>query len=216
MNELSTPRIVCSKVNETTYLTNMSRNKSFTTAINFETTNESISPVIYLDSTFTEFRSNRLNNPVSNYADNALVGSKFFDPHTAIYVSDKVMLNNPADGLKVILTAYRNSSADFRVLYSLIRSESDSESDNFDLFPGYDNLNDTTGDGFGDRVVDAAKNDGKPDAFVKGSMDDQYLEYQFTVNNLDGFLGYRIKIVMSGTNQAYPVKIKDLRTIALK
>jgi len=216
LNELSTPRIVCSKVNETTYLTNMSRNKSFTTAINFETTNESISPVIYLDSTFTEFRSNRLNNPVSNYADNALVGSKFFDPHTAIYVSDKVMLNNPADGLKVILTAYRNSSADFRVLYSLIRSESDSESDNFDLFPGYDNLNDTTGDGFGDRVVDAAKNDGKPDAFVKGSMDDQYLEYQFTVNNLDGFLGYRIKIVMSGTNQAYPVKIKDLRTIALK
>ena len=29
-------------------------------------------------------------------------------------------------------------------------------------------------------------------------------------------MGYRIKIVMSGTNQAYPVKIKDLRTIALK
>ena len=216
LNELSTPRIVCSKVNETTYLTNMDRNKSFTTAINFETTNESISPVIYLDSTFTEFRSNRLNNPVSNYADNPLVGSRYFDPHTAIYVSDKIMLNNPADGLKVILTAYRNTSADFRVLYSLVRSESDAESDNFDLFPGYDNLDDTTGDGFGDKVVDPAKNDGKPDAFVKGSLDNQYMEYQFTADNLGLFLGYRIKIVMSGTNQAYPVKIKDLRTIALK
>ena len=216
LNILKTPRIVCSKINETTYLGNMDRNKSFTTAVQLETSNDSISPIIYLDSTFTEFRSNRLNNPVLDYATNDLVKSRNFDPHTAVYVSDKILLNNPADGLKVILTAHRNSSADFRVLYSLVRAESDQESDNFDLFTGYDNLDDTTGDGFGDKVVDAAKNSGRSDAFVKGSLDGQYSEYEFTANSIGLFIGYRIKIVMSGTNQAYPVKIKDLRSIALK
>jgi hypothetical protein len=216
LNILSTPRIVCSKVNETEYLGNMQRNKSFTTAIEFETNNESISPIIYLDSTFTEFRSNRLNNPVADYATNDLVKSKYYDPHTAIYVSDKIMLDKPADGLKVFLTAYRDTSSDFRVLYSLVRSESDAESDNFNLFPGYDNLDDTSGDGFGDRVINPADNNGKPDSFVKGSASNEYREYQFSNANLGLFFGYRIKIVMSGTNQAHPVKIKDLRTIALK
>ena len=44
-------------------------------------------------------------------------------------------------------------------------------------------------------------------------------EYQFThypAYDLDLFSGYRIKIVMSGTNQAQPPRIKELRTIAIR
>ena len=216
-NQLNSVRLVCSKVNEIEYLNNIGRNKSLTTGILLTTTNESVSPLIYLDSSSTEFRSNRLNNPVSNYiTDNRVNSRTAVDPHSAIYVSPPVTLDKPADGLKVLLTAYRDASSDFRVLYSIKRPDSDEIPQEFELFPGYDNLNDTTGDGFGDDVIDVTNNDGKPDAFVPASLDNQFLDYQFTADNIGEFVGYQIKIVMSGTNQAYPVRIKDVRTIALK
>ena len=123
-------------------------------------------------------------------------------------------LTNPAKSLKVILSAYRHASADFRVLYNLIRADSSEVDQSFELFPGYDNLAYTTADGYS--VVDSSKNSGKPDTFVSPSLDNQFLEYQFTADNLDLFTGYRIKIVMSGTNQAYPPRIKELRTIAVR
>ena len=84
----------------------------------------------------------------------------------------------------------------------------------FELFPGFNNLEATSEGSL--KVVDASLNDGRPDVRVPASEKDQYLEYEFTANNLDDFSGYRIKIVMSSTDQAnYPI-IRDLRTIALK
>ena len=54
-----------------------------------------------------------------------------------------------------------------------------------------------------------------PDAFVLPNLDNEFSEYQFSVDNLEEFIGYRIKIVMSGTNEAKAPSFKDLRTIAL-
>jgi hypothetical protein len=125
-----------------------------------------------------------------------------------------VDLSNPATSLKVILSAYRDESADFRVLYNLIKADSGEIDQTFELFPGYDNLTYTDEDGYA--VVDDANNSGLPDRFVPGSMSNQFLEYEFTVNELPLFSGYTIKIVMSGTNQAYPPRIKELRTIAIR
>ena len=216
LNNFTTPRLVCSKVNETTYLTNMERNKSFTTAINLTTTNENVSPIIQTDISYTEFRSNRLNNPITNYPDSNLVSSGTYDPNSAIYVSRTVSLDKPADSLKVLFSAFRGASSDIRVLYNLVRAGSNQPNPTFELFPGYDNLTDSTGDGFGDRVIDSAKNDGKPDAFVPASVDNQFLEYQFSADNLGEFVGYSIKIILAGTNQASAPRIRDLRTIAIK
>ena len=47
------------------------------------------------------------------------------------------------------------------------------------------------------------------------TLEDQFLEYEFNANNLDKFVGYQIKIVMSGTNQAFAPRFRDIRTIAL-
>ena len=33
------------------------------------------------------------------------------------------------------------------------------------------------------------------------SVEDEFKEYQFSVDNLEEFIGYKIKIVMSGTNE---------------
>ena len=198
---------------------NISRNKSVTTAIELTTTDENVSPIILTDTSSIIFGTNRLNNPITDYTTSNLVNSSLpnVDPNSAIYVSNKITLNKPADSLKVLFSAYRHSSSDIRVLYSLIRPGDDANVNNqFELFPGYDNLRDTTGDGFGDQVIDLAKNDGKPDTFVPASVDNQFLEYQFSADNLGEFIGYSIKIIMTGTNQAYVPRIKELRTIALK
>ena len=125
-------------------------------------------------------------------------------------------MEKPADSLKIIFAANRPAAADFRVLYSLVRPDSNGTNQEFVLFPGYDNLTDSTGDGFGDLVKDPARNDGKADAFVPASKDGEYLEYEYTANDVGEFVGYTIKIVMSSTNQATPPRIKEFRTIALK
>ena len=97
----------------------------------------------------------------------------------------------------------------------MFRVDSSGIEQSFELFPGYDNLTDTDGDGFGDKVIDSTKNSGRPDAFVPASKDGEFLEYQFSADELEQFTGFRIKIVSSGTNEAYAPRYKDLRVIAL-
>jgi|694.fasta_scaffold02943_10 hypothetical protein len=215
LNRLYSSRIVCSKPNEEAYLTALPRKKSFTTALTLYSSNKYLSPQIFLDGSFTDFHSNRINSPVSDYALDGRVNSIFNDPHVAIYISNTVLLSQSATSLKVILSAYRHASADFRVLYKLIRPDSSEVEQVFELFPGYDNLTiDNNNDGYLD-VVDSKNNNGLPDTLVRESKANEFLEYEFSANNLGSFTGYTIKIVMTTTNQAYPPRIKDLRTIAL-
>ena len=214
LNALKSVRLVCSKENETEYLSGLARNKSFTTGITLNTTDPNLSPIIYLDTAFTEFISSRLNSPISDYSSDNRSNSILSDPHAAVYVSKSVKLVQPATSLKVILSVYRHESADFRVLYSLSRPDSSEIDQSFELFPGYDNLTYTTAAGYS--VLDSSKYSGRPDTFVSSSVDNQFKEYEFTADNLSLFNGYVIKIVMSGTNQAYPPRIKELRTIAIR
>jgi len=215
-NSLDSTRIVCSRVNELnqTVFNSVAGRRSFTAALTLNTEDENLSPIIYLDDSTVEFTSNNLNSPVSNYATSAAVKSFLNDPHTATYVSNVVNLTQPASSLKVLLTAYKHQSADIRVLYSLVRDDSAAVEQEFELFPGYDNLT-STGDGEF-VIVNSTNNSGRSDVRVPDSEENQFLEYEFTANNLGNFTGYRIKIVMAGTNQAYPPRIRDLRTIALK
>ena len=214
LNNLNSTRIVCSKINESIKLTNLSRNKSFTTGITFSTKDKNLSPVLFTDIAFTEFYSNRINNPVSDYASNGQVNSILYDPHVAAYVSKIISLSNSAKCLKVILSAYRHESSDFRVLYSLHRADSSEISQSFELFPGYDNLSYNGNNQY--VSIDSSKNNGRPDINVPSSLNGEFREYEFTADNLDLFIGYRIKIVMSGTNQAYAPRIKQLRTLTVR
>ena len=126
------------------------------------------------------------------------------------------MLENPATSLQVRLAAYRHSSNDIRVLYKLLRVDSPMSDATFECFPGYRNLTDTTGDGFGDQIKNPNRSDGTPDRDVPASRtDNEFRDYQFTANDLEEFHGFQIKIVMSGTRQSYVPRIKDLRAIAL-
>ena len=84
LNTLNSPRIVCSKVNEDQFLSNLPRSKSFTTGITLNSSDSNLSPQINLDTAFTEFRSSRFNKPITDYASDGRVKSIFNDPHSAV------------------------------------------------------------------------------------------------------------------------------------
>jgi len=216
-NSLNSPRMVASRINEINRLTSLPRNKSLTLGITLNNNgNTNLSPVIDIaNSAIFNFKRNRINRPISDYTLNSGSNSNINDPHASIYISKKIDLKTPSTSLKVLISAYRDSSADFRIFYKLFKSDSSEITQSYIAFPGYDNLIDTNGDGFGDRVIDSSKNSGRSDSFVKSSADNEFLDYQFTADNLDQFSGFIIKIVMNGTNEAKSPRFKDLRVIAL-
>lgn len=212
-NQLDSTRIICSEENQNEYLTGLPRSKSLTTLIEFNTTDHNLSPVLHLDTAFTEFFCPRLNRPVSNYVTDSRVNSIEEDPHSSVYYTNLVSLKNPATSLKVVLSAYRHESADIRVLYKLGRKDSAEVEQQFELFPGYDNLNFVGGQL---SVVDQSKNSGLPDVKVPDSTENEFLDYEFTVDNLDLFDEFTIKVIMSGSDQSKPVIIKDFRAVATR
>ena len=208
-NYLSSPRIIASKVNELNYFTAYPGNKSFTMEMNLSTTDSKVSPMIDLDRVSVITIGNRLNSKVSNYATDPRVNSLTDDPSAAIYVSKIVKLEKSSDSLKVLFDAYRHVSNDIRVMYRIFRADTDDATQLYDLFPGYDNL-DNNG-----QPISFANNSGRPDRIVNASSTlDTFNSYEFTAKNLPLFTGFQIKIIMTGNNLAYVPKIRDLRVIA--
>ena len=210
------PRLLASRINEINQLQDIPNNKSYTLALTFRTTDLSLSPVIDLSQCNAILARPLLNNPVKNYADDPRVKQIVGDPHASIYISERVNLQNPATSLKVLLSAYRDETADFRVLYRLFGADSQGSTEpTWELFPGYNNLIDINGDGFGQVVIDPSKNDGLPNKRVKASALLEVLEYDYEVNELPEFQAFQLKIVFSGTNEARNPFIQDVRAIAL-
>jgi hypothetical protein len=214
-NFFNTPRLICSEVNELARLSALPKNKSLTVKIRMSSEDPNLSPVLDLQTAYMVIGRNKINNPIRNYAFDGRVNLVNGDPHSAIYISQKVDLKQPATSLKALIGSYNPSQSDFRVLYRLFKPNSSEIDPSFELFPGYNNLRDTNGDGFGDVVIDPSANNGRPDALVRSSRDNEFLEYQFTAENLDQFSAFQIKIVMSSTNESFAPRFKDIRVIAL-
>jgi hypothetical protein len=208
-NFFEEPRMICSKINENIYLGNLPGKKSFTMEINMSSTDRKVSPMIDLDRVNIITTTNRIDKPVLDYITDDRVNQIYYDPHSAIYISKLIRLDKPADSLKVIFDAYRHSTNDIRVAYRIIRENIPIEQQVYELFPGYNNLDNNK------NVINPSKNDGLPDTLVPSSNTiDDYRNYEFTAKNLPQFSGYQIKIMISGTSQANVPLIKDFRAIA--
>jgi len=108
-----------------------------------------------------------------------------------------------------MFAANRASTSDIRVAYSLFRQDSSENEIRYELFPGYDNIENGN-------IIDTKNNSGLPDRFVPPSQGrGDYRDYEFTIDDLSEFTGFKIKIMMTGTNQAKPPVIREFRTIAL-
>ena len=209
-NELDSPRMIASKNNENVILTDLPGNKSFTLDLEFFSDNSFVSPLVDLDRVQAILTSNRVNSPVSDFSQDRRVTVTGEDPNSAIYITKRVDLANPANSIKVLLDAYRDQTADIRVLYKIFTDDSSIDSVPYNLFPGYNNLDDLG------NVIDVANNDGRSNVLVTPSDPGQFKEYEFFVDDLPEFTGFQLKIVMTGTNQAKPPRIKNLRTIAVR
>ena len=195
ITELTTPRIVASDINETTRLTELPKNKSFTLGLTLTSDDSNLSPMVnVVDNAAIVLGRSALNNPIKNYAFDGRVNLGIEDPHASNYISRNITLNQPATSLKVLIGAFRDSSADFRVLYKLSRTDSSNVEQTFELFPGFDNTTDTDGDGFGDKVINPINNSGRPDSNVPASADDEFFDYQFSIDELEQFNGFQIKL----------------------
>jgi len=210
-----TPRLVASRVNEIERLSALPLSKSLTMRVNFSSNSADLSPAMDIANASFVLGRNKVNKPISDYVADARSNRISGDPHSFVFVSNVISLEQPATSLKVIVAANRQVDADFRVLYRLFKADSTEVSQSYIPFPGYDNMKDTDGDGFGDRVISLDKNSGRADAFVLADNPDGFSEYQFTANNLDQFIGFSIKIVASSSNESTPPIFKDFRCVAL-
>ena len=208
--EFQSPRIICSKINETTHLSNFPGNKSLTIEVTLNTDNEKVSPMIDLDRCNLITVANRINSPISNYLTDSRVNSPSEDPTAAIYISRPVFIEKPADNLKVFFDAVRHFSSDIRVCYRIFRTgRGDIRNTSWELFPGHENLD------INSNIIDISKNNGKSDKFKTPSITQtDFKSYEFTMPNIPQFNGYQIKIHMTGTNSAFVPRIRDLRVIA--
>jgi len=208
------PRIVASKVNEDSRLTSLPGNKSFTLNVNLVSGNSKVSPCIDLNKTSVIFTTNRVNKPVSDYTKNSRVNTYYNDPNACIYVSNPISLKNPATALKLLVSGSIHESNDIRAFYAV---QSDlSEDPIFVPFPGYLNL-DSVG-----KKINSSESSGLPDSATPKNSSYEFLptpnsfiEYEFSEDNLPNFKIFRVKLILTSTNQAYPPLIQDLRAIAL-
>jgi hypothetical protein len=213
-NYLDSARIIASKVNEDNKLSNLPGNKSMNMRLTLGTTDTRLSPVLDTQRISTILTSNRVNTLIQDYITDARVNTIDEDPSAFQYISKEITLENPASSIKIILDAHINLYSDIRAFYTI------SENQNFDPiftpFPGYANL-DTRGE-----VIIPEDNSGLPDRFISPSNsigftspELEYREYVFTSDQLPPFRSYRIKLVMTSTNQVYVPRIRNLRVISL-
>lgn len=108
------------------------------------------------------------------------------------YITRRMTLSDPATSLYISFAAFRDISADIDVYYRIQPVDNNSPFDDLPYIRAEV-----------DRQVPVS------------AHDDDFREYTFTENDLDEYSTVDVKIVMRGSNPAFPPRIKDLRVIAL-
>ena len=215
-NYLDSPRIIASRINETTQpgMTDLIGNRSFAMELTLQSSDSRLSPVVDGQRMSAVLTTNRINTPVKNYLTDKRVNQLNNDPTACQYISKENTLENSASSLKIILSAHVNEFSDLRAFYAI--SETENFEPIFTPFPGYDNLNDRG------QIIALSDSSGRPDAKVPNSdiggflsKDLVYREYTFTANDIPSFKSFRIKLDLTSSNQAYVPRVKELRVIAL-
>ena len=201
-----TSQMIASQINETNEMGGL---KSYLTRINMQSMRANLSPAIDLQRSSWISVMNRINkiDSSSDLASNLTFIASTEpegDNNAAIYITKKVVLENPATALKILLAANRPSDATIKVMFKTLSSE---DSLDFDDLP-YIFFNTT---GTSDQAVNSSL----------GVKDFQEYVYSAGVTDdgigdpLPEFISFSIKIVMQSTNQAAVPILSDFRALAL-
>ena len=206
---MGAPCIVASDVNENS---NMSGTRSFSLSLQMQSNNPNISPCIDIggsgekDSNGDWVTSigclgiaNRINN--INSASDVPAGTTYTpstspdgDNNAMTYITRKVSLKTPAQGLKVVADFFRPPTTDIKVMFKVL--ENDDETPFDDL--GWQYFNTT----------------GAPDTATESDARN-FKEYEFTADNLNEYSAFSVKIVGQGTNTSAIPMVAALRCIAI-
>ena len=215
INYLNSPRVIASRVNElnTSTLNVLPGDRSFNMTLNLASSENTVSPVIDIQRMNAILTTNRIDNVISDVTEDSRVDTLLGDPSAATYISKENTLETSATSIKIIVDAHVNKFTDIRAFYAI--SESEGFEPIFIPFPGFDNLDENG------RVRTSDKSSGRPDSLIPASdptgfvpEELQYREYTFTANELPSFKSFRIKFLMTSTNQAFVPRLTSLKVIA--
>ena len=214
-NYMNTPRLIASQVNEDAKLTNVTGNKSAQLRLFLNTTTSKLSPMIDSQRCTLICTSNRVNSEITDFATDNRVGRIDTDPTACQYISKEMQLENAASSLKIFANIYNNAYSDVRAFYYI--SNDTGLEPIFTPFPGYGNLDRNT-----NQIINPKDNNGQTDLYTLPSNkygfvpeDLTYKEVSWNIEDLPSYRVYRIKIVLTSTNQVYVPRMKDLRVMAL-
>jgi len=188
--DMTGPGVIASSDNE-------QAGKTFFLRGSLSTISDNISPVIDLDRCSVFTVANRIDNPAGTtipgynlvddfYAEtDPLVGSA-----KAKYVTKNVTLNDPADGVRIILDANRPSSTNLEVYYRVSNVEDGIDSEDWVLATS--------------------------DQAIPFDDSGAFTEIEYVVDPAGVFSVFAVKIVMKSSNSSRVPKVKDLRVIALQ
>ena len=213
-NYFDSSRAIFSKVNEDAKLSNLPGSKSMNMRLTLTTLDTKVSPVIDAQRVSAILTSNRINNVVTDYATDSRPNTVYQDPTACTYISKEMTLENSATSIKILVGAHVHLSAGIRAFYAINNKEG--QDPVFTPFPGYTNLN------YKGEVISQADNNGLSDKLVTKSNTSgfesdalEFSEYTFSVDQLPSFKSYRIKILLTSTNQVFVPRVRDLRVMAL-
>ena len=213
-NYFANPKIIASKINEDAKLGSLMGKKSMNLRLFLNSVDSRVSPVIDTQRVSVVLTSNRINKVITNYATDNRVNTIGTDPSSFQYISKEIGLENPATSIKILLDAHINNYCDIRAFYAI--GENQNFIPIFTPYPGYNNLDARK------QIINFENSNGLPDVFVQPSLsfgfetnNIDFREYSFTADQLPSFRFYRIKLVLTSTNQVYPPRIRNLRVIAL-
>jgi len=188
------PQMVSSGINETN---EMSGSKSLFLNISLSTTNTKVSPVIDVQRLSMVAIQNKLNNPtVGNTPDFVEDIENTGTSSAAVYLTRPVTLENESTALDVRLTQNIRSTSTVRVYYRVTGAEEVRDIKDLAWIPFNTNGEENS-------------------AVIPAEDDATFSEYKYSAESINTFTAFQIKIVMKGTNSAYPPIIRDLRGIAL-
>ena len=204
INYLNVPKLVASTDREDDQ---MSGSKSLDIQLNVTTTDSDLTPVVDMQRTSAWLFHNKIDFQDSAGSSGVLIDNnrnvpvKFADEtdpnggsHFAKHIVKPVILENAANGIKILLSANKPSKADFDVYYKVADQEDDFDQIDWTEINPEENV----------------RSDDNPGIFR---------DYTYLVGGTKGFGTtfdkFILKIVMKSTNSALVPTFKDLRVIAL-
>lgn len=182
-------------------------------SLQLSTSDSRLTPVIDSQRVNVILTSSRVNSIIQDYALDDRVSLLEGDPSAFQYISKEMNLENAATSIKIITAAHMNPYTDIRAFYAI--GNDPGFDPVFTPFPGWNNLNNRG------QIINLQDNSGRSDQYVEliqapiSGTPDTFQEFTFTMDNLPSFMNFRVKLVLTSTNQSYPPALRDLRVIAL-